>query len=262
MRQTKIICILSMHRSGSSLVANIISQNGISLGQSLIGKSGFNEEGHFEDRFIVGTNKKILLHFKTSWCGLRRLPENWLQDRYIHKLRRKAITYAENVVCKNHIFVFKDPRTCLTVPFWESVWGKMIYIIVLRNRQDVVNSVIRRNNIWLSKKYVFWRFLRCFHHLYIYRGAYERITALSEEDALKLWRIYNNKIGEFSKGKEKIVVRFEDIVKNPEKKIIRIMQFINPYIKKCKTDIVKARYDHGNGIICQETDEQYRLLIR
>lgn len=244
------------------MVANILFEHGMPFGKSLIGRSGFNKEGHFEDRFIVGINKKILLHYGTTWCTPKDFPENWLQDPYIEKLYIKASRYADEIRMESRGFAFKDPRTCLTLPFWESVWGDMVYIIILRNQQDVVKSVLKRNAAWRSRKYFFWKGFRFLYHLYLYNGAYEKISPIDENSASQLWKFYNLKISRFTEKKDKIVVRYESILNNPEIEVQKILKLIKPEKGKLRVDAVKPDYDHGERGTNKETETMYDLLSK
>jgi hypothetical protein len=55
---------------------------------------------------------------------------------------------------------WKDPRTCLTLPFWQDLVGPMRYVICLRNPCAVVASLSRRSEMspessqWLWLAYV------------------------------------------------------------------------------------------------------------
>jgi len=244
------------------MIANILFQNGIRFGESLIGSSRYNREGHFEDRFIVGMNKKILLHYGTTWCTPKDFPSDWLQDSYIQKLRIQALGYAEKILAKNREFAFKDPRTCLTLPFWESVWGDMLYIIILRNQEDVVKSVLKRNEAWRSKKYFFWRGFRFLYHLYLYNGAYEKIIPINETSAMKLWNYYNAQLCRFTENKDKIVVRYESILNDPEIEVQKVLEFIKSEKRGLWIDAVKPHYDHGEKNISKETEKMYDLLSK
>src|SRR4029453_6557845 len=51
---------------------------------------------------------------------------------------------------------WKDPRTCLLVPFWQTVVPGMHYVICIRNPVDVAQSLERRNELTLVQGLALW----------------------------------------------------------------------------------------------------------
>jgi len=222
----KIICILGMHRSGTSLAAQILAANGVSFGNNILGKRISNPEGHYEDRFILNTNKRILRDFNSSWdrpnldihpplwpffCALR--PDGYYWSDLYFKIK-------ENIPLEyftHRPFAFKDPRCCITLPFWKEVFNKMTYLVVLRHQDAVAQSLLRRQQQWLSPSRVFWRAGR-----YLYgkaTGTYEPIRPMTREKALWLWKYYNDRIVEYTKDEETVVVTHEQLLRDPHKTI-------------------------------------------
>lgn len=65
--QSKEVIILGMHRSGTSMVAGVLSRVGINMGKVMLGKTPSNPLGHFEDEDFYNLNRKILEFAGGNW---------------------------------------------------------------------------------------------------------------------------------------------------------------------------------------------------
>ena len=89
----RLIIITGMHRSGTSLVGNIVSSMGIHMGNNLLTGDQYNEGGYYEDKTIVDLNEKLLINLGRWWphrnkrfwqflaslpsAPYRQKPQNW-----------------------------------------------------------------------------------------------------------------------------------------------------------------------------------------
>lgn len=144
------IVLLGMHRSGTSIFANILAGLGVNMGKRLRDGDDFNKYGYYEDLEIKNLNQEIL----ADW---RELPSQ-------NTIHQRALDNKEKIldICKRRnqlkLWGWKDPRTCITVEYWHYYLYKPFYIIVNRNTNDIANSLMRRErkkerNTGLSKKY-------------------------------------------------------------------------------------------------------------
>ena len=62
MSEPTVVCVLGMHRSGTSLVARVLNVLGVDLGpeEHLMRPSSANPTGHWENKPITGINDEIL----------------------------------------------------------------------------------------------------------------------------------------------------------------------------------------------------------
>ena len=67
--KSKVIAITGMHRSGTSLLANLLNQAGLSLGEKLLGPMDSNPKGHFEDYDFLKFHKELLAFNRQTWDG-------------------------------------------------------------------------------------------------------------------------------------------------------------------------------------------------
>ena len=60
----KVVIILGMHRSGTSVTANWLNLCGLNLGDELYGASKFNKNGYYEDIEFLELHMKIFSNFR------------------------------------------------------------------------------------------------------------------------------------------------------------------------------------------------------
>jgi len=135
----QIVIITGMHRSGTSLVANIIQKAGVHLGDKLVAPNQGNPRGHFEDVDFFQFHENIL----------KRLGQTILVQ---HALDLNELTLAETDLAKQlielhhdkQIWGWKDPRTCLFLDFWHNLLPKVNYIFIYRHPLEVILSLLKR----------------------------------------------------------------------------------------------------------------------
>ena len=62
-----IFIIVGMHRSGTSLMGNILSDSGVHMGDRQLAPASDNPKGFFEDRDFYDINRRILSDNAASW---------------------------------------------------------------------------------------------------------------------------------------------------------------------------------------------------
>jgi hypothetical protein len=213
--------VLGVHRSGSSAVTGLLRANGVALGPDLLGRSVFNRRGHFEDRFVVTTNKRLLLHFGGSWDDPPDMPRDWLHEPFVQRLLARARAYHRAVVAPHARFAFKDPRTCLLVPFWQRAFGPMTYVVTLRDPKAVLESLQRRQQEWTRPRRLPWRVSR-----YLYQsltGAREPLHRPVSGWAEGLWDRYYESVARAVTGEPVVVVVYEDLLDDPAAQAPRVL---------------------------------------
>ncbi|MEX0585828.1 MAG: hypothetical protein WD176_04250, partial [Pirellulales bacterium] len=71
----RIICVLGMHRSGTSLVTRLLNLLGVDLGVSaaLRPADRFNPTGYWEHQAFIDINDELLRRLGGSWRQIPRL---------------------------------------------------------------------------------------------------------------------------------------------------------------------------------------------
>ena len=135
--------VLGMHRSGTSLVSRCLGLLGVALGpeEHLLAPGEFNPTGFWEHKAVVKLNDEVLSIFGGTWSALPELPAGWENDPRLAELRGKAASFIAAEFGDFASWGFKDPRTCVTLPFWKSLLPEPRYVLCLRSPADVAHSL-------------------------------------------------------------------------------------------------------------------------
>jgi hypothetical protein len=133
---SRVVCILGMHRSGTSCLAGSLEEAGLHLGD--VFKVGqYNAKGNRENGRIMALQETVLVYSDGSW---NRPPKHvsWSDS---HRGERDAIirSYA-NVPA----WGFKDPRTILLIDFWREALPNLAVVGTFRHPLLVAKSLCQR----------------------------------------------------------------------------------------------------------------------
>ncbi|MEO7270817.1 MAG: sulfotransferase [Vicinamibacterales bacterium] len=153
-----VICTLGMHRSGTSLVSRILNLLGVDLGpRALVGTvADDNPRGYWEHPSIRDINDEILARFGGYWHDPPAFPAKWTQDPRLADVKTRAAQLVQRNFAGKPVWGWKDPRTCLTLPFWQEVLGPMRYVICVRNPCAVAESLVTRDGIRFADAERLW----------------------------------------------------------------------------------------------------------
>jgi len=162
---SQVLVVTGMHRSGTSLVSNLLQSAGVHVGDNLIAANVANPRGYFEDVDFYEFHERMLHRrgetylYATGNSGLETTAAELQQARDLIAART------------NHrIWGWKDPRTALFLDFWSELLPQARYVFVYRHPMDVLLSLLRR-------------------------GEFDEHPNLSA--GLQAWQSYNAKIAEF-----------------------------------------------------------------
>lgn len=150
--------VLGMHRSGTSLVSRLLNLMGVDLGpeERLMGPKPDNPSGFWEHEPLTALNDEILGRFGGSWDAPPVLPSGWERSRDLADLRRKASGLIREDFGRSAVWGWKDPRSSLTLPFWQRLLPGMRYVLCLRNPVDVAGSLTDRNEFPPERGFELW----------------------------------------------------------------------------------------------------------
>ena len=153
-----VICTLGVHRSGTSLVSRMLNLLGVHLGppHAVAGTGEDNPKGHWEHHALALLNDEILARFGGRWDEPPAFPLSWQRDPRLGDLREKARQLLTEDFATESLWGWKDPRTCLTLPFWQDLIGPMRYVLCIRNPSAVLASLRRRNGMMPEKAERLW----------------------------------------------------------------------------------------------------------
>ncbi|MHC4426942.1 MAG: hypothetical protein ACYSYV_12720, partial [Planctomycetota bacterium] len=115
----KVIVILGMDRSGTSLLAQLIERMGVWFGgqENLVGPSSINAKGHYEYIPFVRVHEQLLKNvFNVTQLFKGSLPEGWHRQETIQMLYKEALkSHLSKAMIEARLrcqpFAFKDTRT-------------------------------------------------------------------------------------------------------------------------------------------------------
>ena len=160
------IIVLGSPRSGSSLITRLLDLIGADLGTDIaeVGQLDDRERGFWEHRGVVETNE-ALLHAKE--CDWNQLASWEMVEKAPKRAPKKlADTYqAIKDICADAPskapWVIKDPRMCLTLPYWLPKLTKPIAVVVARHPLEVAISMQTRYGTSLAEGLALWEFYAC-----------------------------------------------------------------------------------------------------
>ena len=150
-------CVGGMHAGGTSMISKILYFSGVCMGNprrfsgcDAEGKTDFS--GQVEDTCFVDLNNRILRTIGATWDS--GLPKNnqWIEEFPDKTAMRLAAHWLVKEFDCAPVFGFKDPRNCVTFPFWKEVIDYPRVVICLRHPADVKASLFRREAGRLSKE--------------------------------------------------------------------------------------------------------------
>ncbi len=131
-----------MHRSGTTLVTKSLERAGIFM--------GVVKDHNFEAMHFLSLNQQSLWAAKANWLEpVVPKPEHYklLPTRKLYEEHFKLIGRWQKL--QYQLFPkdwgWKDPRNTFTLPMWLDVFPKAKVLHVLRNKQEVAQSLMNRN---------------------------------------------------------------------------------------------------------------------
>lgn len=139
-RTSRPLIVTGMHRSATSLVANLLQRSGVEIGDQLMGPGLGNPRGHFEDRDFYRLHEEMLAAQGTTALAATdelALPlDDAFAERAMLLVERRAAHAS---------WGWKDPRTCLFLEFWDELVPDARYLFLYRHPVEVALSLRRRS---------------------------------------------------------------------------------------------------------------------
>jgi hypothetical protein len=112
-----------MHRSGTFLVTGILNILEMNLGreQHLMKPRRDNPKGFWEHQRLTDLNDEILSRFGGTWDRPPTFPQGWELSSTLDDLRQKNLAIIDDDFRDANLWGWKDPRPCLTLPFWQQL---------------------------------------------------------------------------------------------------------------------------------------------
>ncbi len=206
----KLIVILGMHRSGTSLLSRAMTIFGASHGDNLLKATKNNKKGHWEDMDIMLLNEEMLQFLGKSWDKATILTdeENAKLLKAGYAKRAFELMQAKTQDCT--LFVLKDPRLSIFLLFWQEIFSAInldvSYVFSLREPINVARSLQKRNQFSLPF-------------------------------SLHLWAIYTLSALIFLDKKNVFFVDYDDFLQNPRSYLYKLSGYLEENINNAEKDI-------------------------
>ncbi|MEO8672521.1 MAG: sulfotransferase [Tahibacter sp.] len=198
------IFVCGMHRSGTSMIARLLNLMGIYFGPegSALPANRENPKGFWERRDIVQLNDAVLNSTGSTWFDVYKFmsrPPNWqLPD----SLAPRVATKLGDIDAYRPWFL-KDPRFCLTLPYWLQFCERPLAIVCSRDPASIIESLAKRSEI----------------------------TGLvfTLEESLALWEYHGSNLLLSVSGMPTVFVRYERMLAAPVEACARLYQSLREH---------------------------------
>ncbi len=143
-----VLCVLGMHRSGTSCLTGSLQEAGLELGEHHT-ENPHNLKGNRENQGIVDINDAVLAANGGAW-DVPPETVTW-PDAQLQAARALLSRHAD----APH-FGFKDPRTLLTIGGWQALAPHMRFIGIFRHPAEVAQSLQNRSGMPLEQGLALW----------------------------------------------------------------------------------------------------------
>lgn len=187
MNTPAIVCVLGPPRCGTSLTTRILNLLGVDLGsrRHVIETKPANAKGDWEHVPIRRLNDDLLAELGGSWFDPPDFRQGWAHAAALARFRAAAGELIKQDFSDSEVWGWKDPRTCLTLPFWQQLLPSMRCVICLRDPMEMAQSLRR--------------YVNC-----------------SLEHGIYLWLVYMRAAFQHTANTERVVVSFRDLLVQPE----------------------------------------------
>jgi hypothetical protein len=221
---TAPICIAGMHRSGTSMIARLLNVRGIYLGpdEDLFPATPDNPEGHWEHATFVRINEEILATLGAGWDYPPDASSFSENGGLLAPLEEEA-TLLLHRFDGQQLWGWKDPRTSLTLPFWQKLIDDLKVVVCVRNPLEVAESLHRRG----MSSYAF---------------------------GLALWRTYNERLLAETTPSGRVVTHYLAYFNDPPAEIQRIGRRLQFHVSEA--------IQSGESLVARSELRHHHLTIR
>jgi hypothetical protein len=141
------LIVAGFHRSGTSLVCQLLHRAGLFLGYELMGATFSNPHGHFEDIEAYDLHERILADNGHTWLVSERFLPVITEPHW-----RRMERFIERRDADHGLWGFKDPRVCLFMMVWKYLLPNARALLVYRHFTDTTYSLGRRQSTELFSR--------------------------------------------------------------------------------------------------------------
>lgn len=211
----RLIVVLGMHRSGTSLITRSLAAIGANFGNNLIPPQPDNDKGFWEDSDIIAFNDELLNSCGMTWYSTEPWHTKKVNPKTLKSYQERAINLLERKITTASILALKDPRISKLFEFWSSVFQRLnaniLYVLAIRSPLSIAESLMNRDNI-------------ANYHAYI------------------LWADYNLAVLSHLGGKQFIRIEYEEMVNDSVTQVLKIADFTGLDIQEEQLENFSCNY--------------------
>jgi hypothetical protein len=189
-----------MHRSGTSVTATALHAviRDAELPRDDFPASADNPRGYSESQRLTSANDCLLSKVGGTWASPPELDPGWVGQLFATEVPGLALASFDEVFTRD-AWIWKDPRTCLTAPFWlRLLQGRVDGIVItFRHPGEVAESVAASR------------------------------PPISRSEALGLWRTYTESAIRNASGYRTLITSFQSLLDTPEIWLARVSELID-----------------------------------
>jgi hypothetical protein len=145
----RLVVVVGMHRSGTSIVSRLLSLLGAELGPEgdLMPAKPDNPTGFWESLSIAQLHDDLVSHLGGRWDRPPVLEDGWEfragLEPFVERIRR----IVESHFARSEVAAWKDPRGSLFLPLWRRVVPVSGTVLCLRDPLEVAASLAKREGL-------------------------------------------------------------------------------------------------------------------
>jgi len=150
----KIVCVLGMHRSGTSMLCEILQGLGVCFGEEELLYQGdeYNKDGYFEIKEIRLIYDKLFSEMHSSWRSTAPVNGEFFEgERADYYAGWVADSIGKSIKEERRMWGFKEPSTSVLLPLAKRVFSclgrRPVYVVMVRNPMEAATSLKRREGM-------------------------------------------------------------------------------------------------------------------
>jgi GT2 family glycosyltransferase len=195
----RVAIVLGMHRSGTSLLSNIMQYLGCDMADTSDAVSDKNPAGFWERPEIVAVHDEVLAAIDRKIGTAQHLlpfPARWWRRKEVQALKPRLVEIAIRGIAgnSNGMWGFKDPRTCRMLPLWDEVLAGVgaepIFVHAIRAPVEAGRSMSLKN---------------------------PKLRPMSDAEGELMWLLYNRDVVHYLADRpHSTIIDYDDWFTNPE----------------------------------------------
>ena len=271
------ILISGMHRSGTSMVTDILNKCGLLIGRKL----DVNNESLFFQRIniwmmsLMGSSWDNPATFENINSEIKKDIVSQLED--LLKSRANTLYFGWGSIIKKDSFYnipnswgWKDPRNIFTQEIWREIFPELKTVEIIRHPIDTASSLMNRQKkeikLDINRKRTPSNVIKAL--LSISHTNYNSSMILnSYQDCFKLIESYYDQIA-LTQSRNRLVMKFEDILINPDVEILSLLDYCEISVSPTQLDQILSpidssrRYAYKNNMDLTDLEDTCASLIK